>query len=296
MSELDPSTEALRLATIAPTEALELAVPAQLAARRRRDWESLSRSARAAGLASLQLRDLAGSAAFLRRAVAAGRRAGSDRLVAEARMSFAATRILSGSWKLAIADIDAALGGLDGLAAARAHVQRGTIFQAVGRFDDALAEFRVALPVLRREGDVEWQTRALSNRSVLLGSRRQFGAAEADLVAAESLCMANGLAMSAAYIKQNHGCLKAGQGQVTSALALFDAAGAEYDRLGVQVGSLLVDRGDLLLSVRLVSEARQAAESAVAVLREQNRREWICRTPGCCCPRPPCWTATRSWR
>ena len=266
------ATEALRLVTVAPERARDLAAEVQRAARRSRDWESASRAARAAGLASLQLRDLAAAVVSLRWAIAAARRAGSERLEAEARMSLAATLMVGGSPRRAIAEVEAALRGLDGLAAARARVQRATIFQAVGRFDEALVEFRAAIPVLRRENDVEWHSRALNNRSVLFTTRRAFAAAEADLVAAEALCAGNGLELPAAYAKQNLGCLKAGQGEVVAALDLFDAAGSDYQRLGVQVGSLLVDRGELLLSVRLVAEARDAAREAVSVLRQQQRR------------------------
>ena len=272
MKSPDQAAEALRLASVAPDRALELAYRVQRDARRSRDWATASRAGRAAGLAAMQLRDLSAATSALRDAIAAGRRANSAVLEAEARMTLAATLMIGGSPSRAIAEIDAALGGLDGLAAARAHVQRATIFQAVGRFDDALAEFKIALPILRREGDVEWQTRALSNRSILLTARRSFAAAEADLIAAETLCVRNGLDLPAAIAKQNLGALKAGQGQVTAALEYFDAAAADYERLGVDVASLLVDRGELLLSVRLVQEARDAAESAVEVLRAQHRR------------------------
>ncbi len=269
---VDPAEIVLRLATSTPEVALEAAVRLQAEARRQRDGALLSRASRAAGVAALQLRRLDVSAAFLRTAISAAERAGSARLVAEARMSLAATRIVAGSTQRALTEIDAALTGLDGPAAARAHVQRGTIFQAIGRTDDALAEFRTALPVLRREGDVEWEVRALSNRSVLHTGRRAFAAAESDLTAAAALCDRGGLALAGAYAKQNLACVKAAQGQVTAALGLFDAAAEAYRSLGVQVGSLLVDRGELLLSVRLTSEARAAADAAVSVLHEQRRR------------------------
>ena len=266
------AAEVLRLATVAPERARALAEDLQRESRRVRDWASTSRAARAIGLASMQLTDLAAAQHALRGAVSAARRAGSGQLEAEARMSLAATLMIGGSPNQAMAEIESALHGLDGVPAARARVQRGTILQSVGRFDDALTDFRLAVPVLRRERDVEWYSRALNNRSVLLIGRRAFGAAEADLVAAEAMCSSNGLDLAAGYAKQNLGALKAAQGEVVAALDWFDRAAADYGRLGVDVASLLVDRGELLLSVRLVEEARAAAEQAVEVLRRQQRR------------------------
>ena len=186
-------------------------------------------------------------------------------------MSLAATLLVRGSPLLAFKAINAALADLDGVASARARTQRAAIFQVLGQHDEALADLRQALPVLRHAGDVQWETRAMTNRSLLLITRRSFAAAEADLLAARKLCADNGLELSAAYTEQNLGCLKAGRGEVVAALEHFDLAEAGYRRLGLEVGSLLADRAELLLSVRLVDEARTAAESAVRVYQAQRR-------------------------
>lgn len=57
-----------------------------------------------------------------------------------------------------------------------------------------------------------------------------------------------------------------------SALHHFAEAEERYRAAGAQVGSLLVDRSELLLSVRLVREAREAAEQAVAEFVRAGRR------------------------
>lgn len=272
MGPADAAAEALRLATVDPDRALAVAAAVVDEARRSRDWSTVSRASRAAGLAALQLRDLPAAAVALRRAIGAADRAGDGTLLAEARMTLAATLAVGGSTNRALAEIDAALAATSGVVAARARVQRATVLQSAGRFDDALAEYRSALPVLRRERDVEWETRALSNRSVLLTKRRVFAAAELDLRTVQRLSAANGLPLAAAYAEQNLGCLLAGQGRVVAALEAFDAASDAYGALNVQVGSLLIDRGEVLLSVRLVEEARAAADTAVTVLRSQRRR------------------------
>jgi len=272
MTQLDTSAaEALRLATIAPVRARGLALKVHQAARTQGEWATVSVAARAVGLAALQLRDLDAAAAYLRASVAAAERAGSRTLVGEARMSLAATHLVRGSPMRSIKVIDAALADLDGVAAARARTQRAAIFQVLGRNEEALADLRQALPVLRQSGDVQWETRARTNRSLLLITRRSFSAAEADLLVARQLCADNGLELATAYAEQNLGCLKASRGEVVAALEHFDRAEAGYRQQGLDVGSLEGDRAELLLSVRLVDEARAAAESAVAIYQAQKR-------------------------
>jgi CHAT domain len=269
-----PSTdvlEALRLASVAPDRARSLAVAAEQATRMVGDWAANSIAKRAYGVAAMQLRDLDEAVTHLQGAVTAGRRAGSPRLVGEARMSLASALTLRGATGRAIREIDAALRDLDGVAAARALVQRSAILQELGRIDEALETLPPALAVLRRFHDVQWEVRALNNRSILHIARRSFAAAEADLITALELCAEHGLELPRAYAQQNLGCLKAAKGEVPTALAHFDRAEEHYRQLGMEVGSLLVDRARLLLSVRLVFEARGTAEAAVRAYEKQKR-------------------------
>ena len=164
---------------------------------------------------------------------------------------------------------------LDGLPGARARVQRAGLLHEVGRLDEALEEYRAALPVLRRHGDPQWETRLLSNRGLLHATRRSFAAARADLEAAAQLCAGHDLGFAAAFVEQNLGTLDAQRGDVPSALRHFELAEAHYRRLGVDEGSLLVDRAELLLSTRLLGEARSNAEAAVRALEQQDRRNHV---------------------
>ncbi|MBA8795721.1 CHAT domain-containing protein/tetratricopeptide (TPR) repeat protein [Friedmanniella endophytica] len=233
-----------------------------------------SRAHRAAGVAALQLRRLEEAERRLRAAVAEARAADDAALAGEARMSLASTLMLRGRPDEASAAIGAALadlGPVDPVAAARARTQRAALAQELGHLDEALADLRLALPVLRRAGDAQWEAQALSNRSLMLTARRQFAAAEADLVRARALCLEAGLLLQSGYIEQNLGCVRADRGDVPAALAHFDRAAARYRELGVEVGSLSVDRARALLAVRLVGEGRAAAEQAVAVFTRQGR-------------------------
>lgn len=264
--------EAVRLASPEPERAEELGRQAEDLALKDQDWAVVSTARRARGVAALQLRKLDLAVTTLRRAVAAAKRDGSTALAGEAQTSLASALVLRGQPELGFVEIESALASLSGLAAARARTQRAAMLQELGRVDEALEDLRVALPVLRRAQDVQWENRALSNRSLLLVGRRQFAAAEDDLRRARTLCEEHGLTVSGAYVEQNLGCLFAARGEVPQALSHFDAAGQLYAAHGMEVGSLLVDQAKVLLSVRLVTEARAAAEGAVVVFASQHRK------------------------
>lgn len=275
VEERDAATlaaEALRLAMVNPDEAASLAHRARQAGRARGDWGSVSVARRASGLAALHQWRLSDAVFELRQAIKAAERAGVADLAGEAQMSLASALVLRGAPALAFDSIEAALARLTGASAARARTQRSAILQELGRVDEALEDLRHALPILRRSGDAEWEMRALSNRSLMLGSRRQFAAAESDLLRARELCVQHGMTLAGAYVEQNLGCVCADRGDVPAALEHFDAAAARYQELGLDVGSLLVDRANVLLSVRLVAEARENAEAAVEVFAAQGRK------------------------
>jgi hypothetical protein len=272
MSLDDSAAEVLRLATVSPVAARESAARVLAAARAARAWAAVSVVQRALGVAAMQLNELDTAIAELRRAVASGRRAGSSRCAAEARMSLASALELRGRPTPAFRQINAALDDLDGLAAARALAQRSAMLQDLGRVDEALEDLRRALPALRRAGDAQWEASALSNRSLLYARRRAFADAEADLLAARELCARHELDLKGVYTEQNLGYLKAQRGDIPAALHHYGLAEQGYRRLGMEVGALLVDRAKLLLSVRLVREARGDAEAAVSAYERQQRR------------------------
>lgn len=268
----DSALEVLRLAAAEPARAEELGSALERRAAEEHDWAAVGITRRARGIAALHLGRLDDAVLHFRGAITAASRADDQTLVGEARGSLASALVQRGQPAQAFTEIDAALSVLTGLAAARARVQRAAILQELGEVDRALDDLRVALPVLRHAQDVQWENRALSNRSLLLMTRRQFSAAEADLLRARALCAEHGLVSPAAYVEQNLGCLHTDRGDVPRALSHFDAAAELYAATGTQEGSLLVDRAKVLLSVRLVTEARAAAEAAVQVFADQKRR------------------------
>jgi len=268
----EQAREALRLAEDEPGRSFTLASEAALRARAERDHAAGAVAERAMGIAVLHLEDLDTAVAHLRTAIALGHRARSPRLAAEARMTLAFVLNRRGRPRRALSEIDGALSGLDGVERARAQAQRAAILQQLGRLDEALSGYRAALPALRRAGDLLWVQRVLSNRGVLHTFRHAYVAAEADLQEAERLCAELGLGLSTGFVQENLGFVNARRGDVPAALHYFDLAEGRYRALGAQLGSLLVDRSELLLSVRLVTEAREAAAQAVGEFERERRR------------------------
>jgi len=263
--------EALRLADADPRRSATLAAEVARQARDQRDHAAAAIAERALGLATLHLEDLDTAARHLRSAIALGRRARSPRLVAEARMTLAYTLSRRGRPRLGLREIDSALLDLVGVERARAQAQRGVILHQLDRLDEALASYRSALRSLRRAGDGLWMQRVLSNRAVLHGYRYEFVAAESDLREAERICTELDLSLNLAFTRQNLGWVKAVRGDVPAALHYLDLAEQGFRTLGSQLGEILSDRSELLLSVRLVAEAREAAERAVLESERERR-------------------------
>ncbi len=269
---LSAASEALELAASDPRRSLTRATELAELARLGKDWAALSVAAHSVGISAKHLDDLDTSFTALQEAIRAGRRAGSAVLPAQAQVSLAGTLSLMGRPGRALRAIGTAIDNLHGVDKAKARTQQAAILQFVGRADEAMNVLRLALPILRRSGEADWTTRALSNRSLLHIVRRSFRAAEADLEEARLLSERHSLSTWAAYVEQNLGWLKASRGEVVAALEHYENADERYRILGAEVGSLREAKARLLLSVRLVAEARAAAESAVQIHRSQQRR------------------------
>ncbi|HEY7147445.1 MAG TPA: CHAT domain-containing protein [Streptosporangiaceae bacterium] len=272
----DRVTEALRLAEADPRRSVPLAAEVLREARGDGDFATASVAARALGLAALHLQDPDAAIRQLRAAAALGVRAGAGTLAAEARMRLAFVLNVRGRPRQAIREIDAVLrdpgGDLDGASLARAQAQRAAILHQLGRLDEALAGYRAALPALRRAGDDVWVKRVLSNRGLVHGQRLEFAAAEADLSEAEQLCRRLDQGLTLAFIQQNLGWVCSRRGDVPRALGYLDQAEQQLRALDSQLGWVLADRAELLLSAGLVTEAREAAQQAVSEF-ERERRE-----------------------
>ncbi|GAA0413366.1 CHAT domain-containing protein [Acrocarpospora corrugata] len=264
--------DALALAEADPQRAMAFAAALARRARAARDPLAESTARRALGIASVHLNQLVTASRHLNAAIRLAERAGSAELAAEARLRLAFVTSVGGRPQQALREIEELLPGLHGVLRARAEAQRAAVYNHLGRRADALACYRAAIPVLRRAGDQLWLQRVLSNRGIMHGYQQDFTAAETDFREAEALCRELGLDMSLAIVWMNRGWMTGSRGDVPAALRYFDQAEARFRALGThQLGWLLTDRAELLLSVGLVAEARAAAEEAVAELERLRR-------------------------
>lgn len=190
-------------------------------------------------------------------------------------MSLAYVLMEKGATRAALNQADRAAQGLDGLPAARVLMQRALILQRSGRTAEALDCYRRALPVLRRRSDHLHEARLRSNRGLLHLYCGDLNAAEADLTRAEALSDALGQHILTANVRWNLAFLEARRGDVPAALRLYDSTEAIYRRHGVPAPELLLTRGELLLSVGLTGEARDAADRAVGELRSTGNRSLL---------------------
>lgn len=250
--------------------AIRLARTVVQAARAEGDPTAESVAERAWSLAAYYLADGANALLHSRRAIRVGQRAETTRTTAEARMTFAAVLSWNGRAGSALRELDLALAELTGLERARAQAQRAAVLHLLGRLDEAMDGYRAALPALRRAEDLLWVQRVLKNRGVAYTQRGEFAAAEADLRTAEELCHQLDLDLSLGLVQQNLGFLDVRRGDVPSAMSYLDLAEAKFRALHSRIGRVLADRAELLLSVRLLSEAREVADEAVRALEQEG--------------------------
>ncbi|WP_236790944.1 CHAT domain-containing tetratricopeptide repeat protein [Amycolatopsis sp. GM8] len=254
-----------------PGSGLPLAERAARRAARATHPAAAATAERAWGHALLHVGELGAAARHLRRAMTWGARAGSPELTAQARHKLAFAVLQLGRPQAALREIDAALPDLHGVEAARARAQRGIVLHVIGRLDDALAEFDVALRALRRYRDLLGVQRMLINRALVHSDRHAFTAAERDLVEAETLARQLGRPLTIGLIANNLGLMETLRGDVPAALRHLGRAEEIIAAHGAQLGTLHQDRAELLLSVGLAAEAEVAAAQAIQSYRRENR-------------------------
>lgn len=256
--------EALQLAQANPARATALADLVLAGAHGDPRAASVAREAK--GLAAKELHDLDDAVVQLREAVAGAERAGLAVRAAQARSNLSFVLLARGETDAALTEADRAAVVLTGTEAARLQMRRALVLQRLGRLDEALAGYQRALPPLRRAGDRQWEARLLTNRGVLHTYRSSFDAAERDLRRAAELYEELGQTLAAAQVRHNLGFTAARRGDLPSALAWYDDAERSLRALGIVGWVGIADRCELLLSARLLTEARALAERAVEEL------------------------------
>ena len=252
-----------------------------LVARTDIDRETLAVAWWGLGLAARQLNDLEEADSALRTALGIAMEGGLTRRVGQIRSSLALVLLYGGDTQAALDETKLAMANLSGPDLARNEMQIGLILQRLGHLDEALVHYRTALTGLRRSGDRLAEARLLSNRGVLHGYRGELDLGVSDLEAARIIAEDLGQKLIVAASAHNLGFLEGRRGDVPAALAWFDRAEAAYEALGRPPGMtevLWANRGELLLTVGLYSEAEQAVRAAIAGLERIDNKTDLSET------------------
>ncbi len=222
---------------------------------------------RAAALSELELGRVAAARRRLERAKSASLRSGLRAETAELQLGLAIALLQAEQPGAALSELAsaAALADDEGVTAAIVS-QRVHVLMRLGRYDEALSESSDALGLCRASGQLDPVSRLLSNRGVVHAYLGDFDVAEAELSEALTILRRLGYELNAAQVVHNLGFVAARRGDVPRALRHYDEALASYEELGVPAHTLSIDRCELLVSARLLPEARLAAEESVAGL------------------------------
>ncbi len=265
--------EALRETISQPSTALPKAIRRIRAAAADENKAELAAARLVAGVSYLQLGRIDGAVTQLRGASFLAHDITWTWLRGRARMSLASALSLRGRTADALATIDAALADLEGTHQIKAKIQRAAILMQLDKPDEALSALDDALANTGEEMDSVDRIQALSNRSIILVAKRSFGEAEDGLLLAAELADANGFSLVAAMVEQNLADLLATRGDVPQALHRFHRAEELWEPHVLDEPTLYLDRARLLLSVRLLQEAKADADRATRAATKQRR--WV---------------------
>lgn len=151
------------------------------------------------------------------------------------------------------------------------HAQRAVLLRRNGRNDLALHEFDIAIAGLTERDHALDLAKALNNRSLLHLDAGRVGAAREDLRRCLDIATRHGIAVGAALIRVNLGCLDVVAGDLPSALRAFARARAEYQRIapGRQAG-LAIERARALIAAGLFRDADAELAAALAQAEDQH--------------------------
>jgi tetratricopeptide (TPR) repeat protein len=262
VDEADRHGEALLALTLSrPADALARA--GQLLAQRPDPLtESFAHQARAIVLRDYGRVDEA--VAGLRSALRAARRSPSAERVVDVQATLGATLGFAGRTARGLAMLDAAVAGCaGGVLAGRVLMRRASLLRLLGRYDEALADLRRAIDLLRRGGDPIWEARSRAHRFLVYAALGQAARADRDLAIAERLFATGGQELESAMAVHNRADVALQSGDIPRALGFLDEAGARYAALGGVVATLPIDRCAVLLAAGLAAEAVTVADEAV---------------------------------
>ncbi|MDQ7909300.1 CHAT domain-containing protein [Phytohabitans sp. ZYX-F-186] len=202
--------------------------------------------------------------AELRAALRAALRSPSAERAVDVRATLGVTLGFAGRTAQGLAMLDTAVAGCaGGVHAGRVLMRRASLLRVLGRYDEALADLRRAIDLLRRGGDPIWEARSRTHRFLVYAALGQAARADRDLAAAERLLAGAGQEMESAMAVHNRADLALQGGDIPRALGFLDEAAERYAALGVNRPNLAIDRCGVLLAAGLAAEAVAVADEAV---------------------------------
>jgi len=218
------------------------------------------------GLVEREFGDLAVAIVRLRQALALAQRSASSEREADVLASLGIALIHAGRTAAGLAALQRAIVRARGVPAARVRFRLGGALWVLGRHEEALAELRAAVPVLRRAGDSVWTARALTLRGLIHLALGSTDGADVDLRAAERLFADTDQDHDSVVALHNRGLVAFRAGDLPAALACLDEADHRYQALGTPMPELVIDRCSVLLAAGLPQDALGEADAAVGHL------------------------------
>lgn len=229
--------------------------------------EAWSVALRALAVVERDLGEIDAAYRHIRKAVRTAQTAGLSARAVQARLTLASVFLQQGRTRRALAELTAAAEVAPRELLGPALFQRALVLIRTGEFDEALITSRRALPIVRRAGDRSLEAAVLSNRGILHGYRGELARAEDDLTKALTIYHELQRGFAEASVRHNLGYVAALAGDVPRSLRYYDDAAVDFEALGAPLPGLHVDRAEVLLSARLLPEARLQIEQGVEALR-----------------------------
>ncbi|WP_370941820.1 CHAT domain-containing protein [Amycolatopsis sp. cg5] len=261
------SGDLLRLVFARPREAARLA--RQVLAGEPSPYDA-SIAHQALGVVQRDFGDLSTAVTHLRRALKLAEQSGSVERQSDVRATLGIAIVHTGQTRAGLAVLDRAVADAEGVPAARVRFRRGAALWVLGRHDDALADLRVAVPLLRKAGDTIWTARALTLRGHVELGLGAVQRADADFEHADRLFANTDQDHDSAVAVQNRGLAAFRAGDLPSALTRLDEANRRFRLLGTPMPELIADRCAVLLAAGLPHEALLEADRELAEMARRN--------------------------
>ncbi|HEX6527686.1 MAG TPA: CHAT domain-containing protein [Streptosporangiaceae bacterium] len=217
----------------------------------------------AAGIVMREFGDVEAGVREVRTALRLARRAGLAEREADVLATLGVALVYAGRTTAGLAALDGAVRRSRGVLGARVLVRRGMMLWTLGYNAAALSDFRPAVTVLRRAGDLLWTARAINARTLVYLALGLTARADADFASAGRLFNETGQELEAIYTVHNRGLAAFFSGDLPAALSHLDTAANGYRRLSVPVPTLSIDRCAVLLAAGLAVDALAEAHAAV---------------------------------